>query len=86
MSAIMNVVKPDFSHFVEDGKFDAGRAFEDYLCSLGLFIFPAIKMLEANEADCDSCGSALAFLEAMKEGMASAERELMRIRKPDKAA
>ena len=86
MSAIVDVVKPDFSHYVEDGNFDAASAFENYLCSLGLFIFPAIKMLEANEAECDSCGSALAFLEAMKEGMADAERELMRVRKAEEAA
>lgn len=84
MSAILNTVKPDFSHFVTDGKFDAERAFEDYICSLHLFLFPAIKMLE--HADCDSCGSALAFFEAMEEGLTSAEVEIIKYRKAGKAA
>jgi hypothetical protein len=84
MSAILDVVKPDFSHFMEDGKFDAERALDDYICSLHLFIFPAIKMLE--HADCDSCGSALAFFEAMEAGLTSAEEEIIKYRKAGKAA
>ena len=83
MSAILDVVKPDLSHFVTNGKFDAERAFDDYLCSIQLFIFPAMKMLE--HSNCDSCQSALAFLEALNAGAVSMEEELIRIRS-DKAA
>lgn len=85
MSAIMDVVKPDLSYFSKNGKLDAESAFDNYLCSIQLFIFPAIKMLEANE-DCDSCGSALAFLEALEAGAISMEKELMKHRKAVKAA
>jgi hypothetical protein len=82
----MDAVKPDFSHFVKDGKLDVERAYDDYICTLHLFIFPAIKMLEANEADCDSCGSALAFFEAMEAGLTSVEEKIMEYRKAVKAA
>ncbi len=79
MSSILDVVKPDLSHYMEDGKFDVYSAFENYLCSIQLFIFPAIKMLE--EENCDSCGSALDFFEALNEGAVSMEKELIKHRK-----
>lgn len=85
MSSITAVVNPDLSRFVEDGKFDAAGAFEDYLCSLGLFIFPAIEMLKQNEAECDYCGAALDSLETLKAGMAAMESEILKLR-TEKAA
>ena len=83
MSAILDVVKPDLSHFVKNGKLDADSAFDDYLCSLQLFIFPAIKMLD--NSNCDSCQSALDFLEALDAGAVSMEMELKKYRKTVKA-
>jgi hypothetical protein len=86
MSSIMDVVKPDISRFMEDGKFDVDSAFENYLCSIQLFIFPARKMLEASEAECDSCASALAFLEALDAGLGTMQTEIVHQRKAGEAA
>lgn len=86
MSAIMDVVKPNLSHFVKDGSFDAERAFADYLCSLHLFIYPAIEMLKGTQEPCDPCGSALDFLEALDAGLTAMEKEIIKHRKAKKAA
>jgi hypothetical protein len=77
MSSIMDVVKPDISNFLEDGKFDVDSAFENYLCSIQLFIYPARKMLEASEAECDSCASALSFLDALDAGLSAMQTEIV---------